>query len=540
MISPNFNRKLFQEEFETLEVALTELATGRYAHNELFPKYEEMVTSYEKLLTLTRKVIKISDAQGRNLLKRDNEIKNLMDNAGQGFLTFGKDLLVNREYSEECTRIFGQKIGRLNILALLSSDDEEQNQLFADVFQGIWQTKDAGMQSDYINKLPVVIKINGFHLKIECKIVPPVEGDEPLVMLILTDITDKYKAQEQVAFLSYHDKLTYLYNRAYVEEWLSSFLHPKDFPLSVIMADINGLKLTNDVFGHEQGDNLLVRLAQVLMRCCRKTDIVARWGGDEFIIILPGTDHDACTLVCERIKTACVQEKGLPIELSVALGVATRHSLQGGFDDLFSIAENRMYKNKLVESKQVRYKIILCLQEILYTRCNETGDHIERLKKVSLAFAKSLGYALESVEIRHLSLLVDFHDVGKVALPSNILKKPGPLAPDEWEIVRSHSEIGFRMAQSIGETAVGELILAHQERWDGQGYPYSLQGKQIPRLARLFAIVDAYDIMTHESPYSEVLSQDLALKEIEKGAGTQFDPELALAFIKFIAEHPTH
>ncbi len=126
-----------------------------------------------------------------------------------------------------------------------------------------------------------------------------------------------------------HDKLTSLYNRAYVEEWLSSFLHPKDFPLSVIMADIDGLKLTNDVFGHEQGDNLLVRFAQVLVHCCRKTDIVARWGGDEYIIILPGTDQDVCTRVCERIKAACAQEKGLPIELSVALGMATWDRLQG-------------------------------------------------------------------------------------------------------------------------------------------------------------------------------------------------------------------
>ncbi|WP_006520970.1 hypothetical protein [Desulfoscipio gibsoniae] len=114
MISPDFNRMLFKYEFEILEAALAELATGKHDQNELLPKYETLVAGYEKLLNLTRKVFKISDVQGRNLLKRDSEIKNLLDNAGQGFLTFGKDLLVKQEYSAECARIFGQKIGKLN------------------------------------------------------------------------------------------------------------------------------------------------------------------------------------------------------------------------------------------------------------------------------------------------------------------------------------------------------------------------------------------------------------------------------------------
>ncbi|WP_347488965.1 diguanylate cyclase [Desulfoscipio sp. XC116] len=538
MISPDYSRKLFKKEFEILETALFELAAGKYEHNELLPEYKALVASYEELLTLTRKTFKISDAQGRNLLKREGEIKNLLNNAGQGFLTFGKDLLVNREYSAECSRIFGQKIGKLNILTLLSVEDDEQNRVFAEVFRCIWQTEDAELQRDCISKLPEVININELYLSVDCKVITPVEGDESLVMLILTDITDKYKAQEQVAFLSYHDKLTLLYNRAYVEEWLSELSPQSGYPLSVIMADMNGLKLTNDVFGHAQGDNLLVRLAGVLLRCCRKTDIVARWGGDEFIVLLPGTDKDVCVKVCERIKTACMEEKGSPIELSVALGVATRQSPLGSMADLFSMAESRMYANKLRESKQVRRKIIRGLQEILNARCYETYGHAKRLEDLLLAFAGSLGYTRESVEMRHLSLLAGLHDIGKVAVSGKILDKPGPLTAGEWESIRSHSEIGFRMAQSIGETAVGELILAHHERWDGQGYPYGMRGEQIPRLARLFAIVDAYDVMTHDCPYREVLSQAHALKEIEKGSGTQFDPELAKAFMQFIAAYP--
>lgn len=263
---------------------------------------------------------------------------------------------------------------------MLFGDDDQQTARFADVFKRIWETGDAQLQRDYIKALPEIININGFHLNIEYKVIMPNQEEEPLIMLILTDITEKYKAQEQVNFLNYHDKLTSLFNRTYVEEWLSCSLQGRHFPISVIMADMNGLKLTNDVFGHEQGDRLLVRLAEVLLRCCRKTDIVARWGGDEFIILLPVTDKQACLRICERIKAACAQEKDLAFELSVALGMATQTSPQGNVLDLFNIAENHMYSNKMRESKQVRRKIILGLKEILCTKCFETDCHIERLK----------------------------------------------------------------------------------------------------------------------------------------------------------------
>lgn len=537
MISPDFNKKLFEKELMVLEAAWNEIATGKHEKNELFPDYKDLVVNYEKLLTLTRKVIKISDLQGMNLIKRESELKNLLDNAGQGFLTFCKDLIINREYSAECVRIFGQKIGKMNILTLLYGDDSTQNELLASLFQSIWETSDVAEQHEYLNKLPKKITINERYLTLEFKLITPVDGNEQLIMLIITDVSERHKAQEQVVFLSYHDKLTSLYNRAYIEEWNSHFQPGEHFPLSVIMADVNGLKLANDIFGHVQGDLLLVKLAQVLLRCCRKNDIVARWGGDEFLVLLPRTDQEACKNIYHRIKEACVQEPAQPIELSVALGMATQQSSEGSIADLFNIAEERMYSNKLLESKQVRRRIVLGLNKILHTRLYEDEQHIERIKELSQSFALYLGFMMESIEMRQLNMLADLHDIGKVVVPREILGKPGPLTSGEWEIVKSHSETGYRMAQSIGETAVGEAILALHERWDEQGYPFGLKGEQIPLLARLLSIVDAYDVMTHDRPYRQALSKEEALKEIEKGSGTQFDTQLAKSFINYLAVH---
>ncbi|ACV64932.1 diguanylate cyclase and metal dependent phosphohydrolase [Desulfofarcimen acetoxidans DSM 771] len=536
MINPDFDRKLFEKEFEILEKARADIESDIFNNidNKLLLDYKTMVSHYEKLLNLTRKIFKISDIQGENLIKRENEIKSLLDNAGQGFLTFGKDLTVDREYSAECIRIFGKKIGNCNILSLLKSEDSNQNEIFAKNFRNIWETADPVLHSESLNQLPEMIKINSLYLTLQPKLIYSNDNkrtNQPLVMLILTDITEKYKAQEQVEYLNYHDKLTGLFNRAYIDAWLENSQPRDNFPLGIIFADMNGMKLTNDVFGHAQGDQLLLKMAQVLLYCCREKDIVARWGGDEFLILLPETDMEGCAKVCEHIKMACKREEGLPLELSVALGIAAQEQPGSSVVHLFGVAEKRMYRNKLLENKETRRKIILAMNEILRTRCYEDDEHIERLKASAAGFAQILGFNAESSEMQNLMLLADLHDVGKVAIPQEILGKPGALLPGEYKIVRGHSETGFRVAQCIGEIAVGEAILALHERWDGQGYPLGIQGQQIPLISRIMAIVVAFDVMTHDQPYRQAMSKEEALGELKKGTGSQFDPIITRMFI---------
>lgn len=540
MIDNKFIDGLFKNEYEKLQSARNDISDERYHNNELLPKYAQLTSDYGKLLTLTSKIFKISDTQGRDLKRRENEIKNLLDNSSQGFLTFGADLLVDREYSQECTRIFNKKIANCSIIELLSGPNTVQNELFADVFKEVFQTNDMDSRLSYLEKLPGVISVNNIYISIKYRIISHSEFEttEDMIMLILTDITEKRKAEDQVLYLSYHDKLTSLYNRAYVDSILPQLNTSASFPLSVIMADMNGLKLTNDVFGHETGDKLLASLANIFTSCCRKSDIIARWGGDEFLIILPGADQTVSERICGRIKKACSEVVPEPIELSVSLGAATMENSSASLSELFGIAENMMYSNKLVESKGVRKKIILNLEKSLHSKSYEDFEHVKRVKTLAMHFAKCLGLDSESLDMANLPLLASLHDIGKVAIPKEILCKRGPLTDNEWKIIKSHSEIGFRMAQSIEEPILAQAILSMRERWDGKGYPYGLKGEQIPLVTRIISIIDAYDVMTHDRPYKEKLSAEEAIIELKRCSGSQFDPSLIEVFLGNIANSP--
>lgn len=526
---------LFGAEIEALQTAMADIADERYSGNELLPRYNALVAHYQRLLKTTKKIFYISDSQGHILQRHQSEIQNLLDNADQGFLTFGQDLRVDRQYSAECTRIFGRKLAGISIVELLGQDSniskETLRELLVRTFSSPQQSGQPALQ-----QVPPVFRIGNKDIRIECKLISqPEDGVErTLVMMILTDITERLRAEEQIRFLSYHDKLTGLHNRAHIEAVLPELEKPGALPLSMIMADVNGLKLVNDVFGHQQGDMLLVALATVLKKSCRQTDIIARWGGDEFLIILPRTGKEECSKICEQIQNNCNETADCAIPLSVATGTATKEAGAVYLTEMFCVAENRMYNDKLIKSREVRKNIAASLAAMLQNRCFESAGHGERVKQLAFNFASFLGLDMEGPELQPLNQLVALHDMGKVAISTEILGKAGPLTPDEWEVMKSHSEIGYRMAQSIGEPAVADIILALHERWDGEGYPCRLKGDQIPLLARIFSLVDVYDVVTHERPYEAAMDKELALREIESGSGTQFDPELAKCFIRFM------
>lgn len=531
----NIDESLFKIEAKVLQTAIADIANERYRENELLPRYTVLVRHYQKLLKATKKVFLISDSQGQVLQRHQNEIQNLLDNANQGFLTFGRDLKIDRQYSAECTRIFGKKIAGLLITDLLSSGSRHLRENLKSIFAGIF----AGAQEidqQELQRFPAVFRINEKDVRIECKLISQAEEGtaDTLVMMILTDITESLRAEEQIRFLSYHDKLTSLYNRAHVEAVTPELEKSSALPMSIIMIDMNGLKLVNDVFGHQQGDLLLISMAKVLKKSCRPQDIIARWGGDEFLILLPHTGQQACRQVCERIRAACDEVDDCTIPVSAALGTATMDTGNIQLEELFNIAENRMYSDKLLKGREVRRRIIAGLAGSLQTRCFESDGHSDRVRQLAVNFAGFLGFETNSSEIKLLHQLAELHDIGKVAIPGEILGKTGMLTPDEWEIVKSHSDVGYRMAQSIGESAVADILLALHERWDGSGYPYRLQKEEIPLLARVFSLVETYDVITHDRPYRTALDKPAALREIEAGTGSQFDPGLARRFVEYM------
>jgi len=353
------------------------------------------------------------------------------------------------------------------------------------------------------------------------------EKGEPLRMAgACSEITERKQAEAEIRYLSYHDKLTGLYNRTFFEEELQRINTNRQLPIGLIMGDVNGLKLINDALGHLEGDKVLIKAAELLRNSCRQEDIISRWGGDEFIILLPRCDSATALRVVKRINDSFIGTNGLPIQVNMSLGMAIQNSLDQNIRDVIREAEEIMYRNKLLESRSTRSSFIKSLEKTLWERSHETKEHCQRMQEMSQKMGRNL--ELTDSELDNLKLLAALHDIGKIAIPDSILDKPGKLSPEEWETVKDHPEIGYRIALSSPELApIAEAILHHHEWWDGSGYPFGLKGEKIPLISRIIAITDAYDVMLNGRPYKKPLSKEEALAEIERCAGTQFDPYLA-------------
>lgn len=352
-------------------------------------------------------------------------------------------------------------------------------------------------------------------------------------VVVLREVTGEYKHTEQIHYMSYHDNLTGLYNRRFFEEELKRLDIARSLPMSIIMGDVNGLKLTNDAFGHFIGDRLLINVAQILQESCRKGEIIARWGGDEFIILLPNTTTIRAQSICKTITALCKQNKENVIDVSISLGHSTKN---GAHEDIFKVitlAEDIMYKNKLSEGKSQRSSIVEAIKKTLYERNHETEEHAERIIQYCMLMADKLGLSEEDkADMRLFAML---HDIGKIGIADHILLKPSQLTEDEWYEMRKHPVIGYRIAtSSVDLQHIAYYILHHHERWDGTGYPDKLAGDNIPLLARILAIADAYDAMTSDRPYRNKMQKEDALKELKSNAGRQFDKALVSVFTKYI------
>lgn len=354
------------------------------------------------------------------------------------------------------------------------------------------------------------------------------------------DITERKHREEHIRFLSYHDVLTGLYNRTFFERECLRLEEQQIFPVTIVMGDINGLKLTNDVFGHMQGDKLLTAIAEIFRRNLRSDDIAARIGGDEFCLLLPYTTSEEAKVFCEKIQADCDREiirfeDGNSVSLSIAIGHATRWSDEDGFHDTFKLAEDVMYKQKLLEHKSMHSTLITSIRATMYEKSHETREHADRLIDMACRLGRRMG--LDDSQISDLELLGALHDLGKIGVPEQILDKPGPLTDLEWVQMRRHPEIGYRIAQASPElSAVADGILCHHERWDGEGYPQGLKEANIPLLARILSVVDSYDAMTSRRVYHDPISSEQALEEIRRCAGSQFDPQIADLFLEMMKD----
>jgi len=360
-------------------------------------------------------------------------------------------------------------------------------------------------------------------------------GEMAGVVLVFRDVTQRRQQLEQIEYLSFHDPLTGLYNRRFFNEEIRRLDTQRNLPLTVVMGDVNGLKLTNDIFGHASGDQLLERVGDVLRRCCRADDIIARWGGDEYVLLMPKTEPAEAEKLIARIKLEFSKEKVKSIKGSISMGLACKDSPETDVATILSKAEEVMYNAKVLERDEVRKSTVGEILATLFSNSVREREHSESVSELAQTIGRALN--LPEGEIRKLRDAGYLHDIGKIILDSKLLNINHHLSDYEWSEIKRHPIVGFRILNAFDDTVdLAEPVLAHQERWDGSGYPRGIKGNEIPLLARIIAVAEGYDRMIHDSANTRAMSREAAIRTLRENAGTQFDPKIVEVFTQALGQ----
>ena len=473
----------------------------------------------------------IEKKKGKAALKESEERYRLLVNNQKDFITefdtSSKVLFINPSLCEFLGRTEKELLEKRFIPFIHKDDQEAVKKIIENV-----------VKPPYTNYIEVRMPVNNKWRWVEWKNRALLKKDGSITNIIATgrDITDRIREREELKYSSFHDKLTNLYNRAYFEEELKRLNKVRQLPLSIVIGDVNSLKLVNDAFGYEQGDKLLIKIAEILKNCCRAEDIVSRWGGDEFAILLPKTTEDIANKIISRVRITCKKTIGYKVPTSISLGVSTKVNKEENISKIVKKAEDRMHRCKLSETKKIQSLIILNLENKLWGKNRKEKEHARKLKELSLKFGEKIGMSKDN--LNKLTLLTILHDIGKIGIQDSILSKSSRLTEKEWSIVKKHPEIGYNIALSSPRLLqIAEAILHHHEWWDGRGgYPQELKGKGIPLISRILTIIDAYDAMTYGRCYKKPISRKEAIKELVRCSGTQFDPQLVGKFLNILED----
>ncbi|NLJ49523.1 MAG: diguanylate cyclase [Candidatus Atribacteria bacterium] len=330
------------------------------------------------------------------------------------------------------------------------------------------------------------------------------------------------------------DPLTGLWNRVLFEEEIKRLDTERQLPISIIMGDVNGLKLVNDVYGHDYGDDFLVKVAAILRDSCRKEDIIARWGGDEFIILLPKTSQVTAQTVANRISENCQKGKAETIPITISLGIGTKNFPGDQMKEVLKQAEDDMYHKKAIENHLVKDRLFTSLKlkhwkiKQLFHKEGNTQN---------LLYHQELGKILhlDQQTLNELLSLAALHDIGKITISPHLLLKKEPLTLAEKQILKRIPEISYRILQYFPHTfQIADAALSYCEWWDGSGYPRGLSRENIPIITRISAVVNSYDLMIQPRPYKSPLKLQEAILELRNQSGKQFDPEMVKLFLKIM------
>jgi len=441
--------------------------------------------------------------------------KELFENAPINYVLYDRDLVIEgaNQFCRDTLKVFPQLLAGRNLAAYIHPD-------FQDAFYL------------HLRRLPLEGKSEPCTITMVCedgtllrvKMVSNVVEyrNKTVIRSAFLDISNEYAQQEKIELLTFRDSLTGLYNRLYFEQMLDSFLGSDALPVGYVMGDVNALKLTNDTFGHEDGDSLLCAAAEVLKQQAPKRSLLVRLGGDEFVCVIPRTEESELAGLIQRLEAHCSEVSVGAVQLSISFG----YSLYTGSPDTPSRAlgdaEDMMYQNKLFTGRHIREKLVRGIVKSLFSAHPREQEHALKVRMVCKQLLEI--FHIHNKDARNLLTAAFLHDIGKVVLDADLLRQNKAMTDVQVDIYRRHPEKGYRILSSLDDAhTIALAVLHHHERWDGKGYPMGLAGEHIPLHARIISLADAVVWFQKEHPTD---GYDGLMTYLDSEASTILDPSL--------------
>lgn len=346
----------------------------------------------------------------------------------------------------------------------------------------------------------------------------------------ITSMRDTYFSLERSLL---YDSLTGLYNRQSYLQQVPQWDNKKYWPVAAAIVNINGLRMINEQYGSDYGDAVMKQLAYFVKMHAGEEAYTAKLEGGDILAVMEEKTYNEAVEICEDVKKDLEGFYGRDVLIHVEYGVAVKEDGLTTMEQILTEAKSSMQNKKMLRDNSMSSSLVDSLKQTLSESDYETEEHVERTREMAARLGKALD--LSDTDIGKLELLAIMHDIGKVAIPHQVLLKKGKLSDEEFEIMKQHTIKGYRIANASPElSGIADCILSHHEKWDGTGYPNKLKGENIPLLARIISAVDSHDVMVHDRPYHHAMPEEDAIKELRRCAGTQFDPHIIEVFTELL------
>jgi diguanylate cyclase (GGDEF)-like protein/PAS domain S-box-containing protein/putative nucleotidyltransferase with HDIG domain len=462
--------------------------------------------------------------QKRELEAGKHHLRSLLDSTAEGI--FGIDPDGNCTFcNASCLRTLGygkeEDLLGTPILSLIAGENPER----------FLSPLSTGTGVSFEHEL--LQKADGSRFDAFCYAYPQKDGDAVVGEVItFSDITDSTRNLEAVRYLSTHDQLTGVHNRLFFEQQIETLEQRQETPVSVVIGDVNGLKLSNDIFGHAEGDVLLKMVSSTMQDHCPNGCTLSRTGGDEFILLLPGFGPGQAERFTQAVKEELEQFRQPMGSDHISFGTATKERSDQPLSLVLKTAENQMYMQKTLRHAEIQRKQLHQLRSMLYRKLPSEKVRSRNISRMCRKIGIMLGFGKEETNRLYRAGLL--HDIGKVVLdPETDCSCLDELSRQE---IYQHTVVGFRILKNFDETTdLADSILYHHERWDGNGFPKGLSGNRIPLESRILRFCESYELLT------ETFGDDRTsiAKALENLSGTVLDPDLVERWLACTQDGPT-